>query len=110
MDDKPIDEHIKRKSKKKKKKNAYKPLSWGAVIFYFVLGVLLPCAFIFFVVKGVDSGYWGGRPGYVSGSGVMVWFIGKLHLIIVGTAVSVIVFIIMLITKIYDEIKAKLER
>jgi hypothetical protein len=78
-------------------------VSWRTVIITFVWAILIPYTLIYFVVRGVDSGYWGGKSGHVSGNEFMVWFMGKFHLVIIGTFLSSIVFVLMLLAKCYEE-------
>lgn len=83
-------------------------VSWRTVIITFVWTILIPYTLIYFVVRGVDSGYWGGKPGYVSGNEFMVWILGKFHILLIGTVLSTIIFLFMFVVKLYDEIKNKI--
>ncbi len=109
MVDTPIDVDVKTKKKSKKKKKS-KSVSWGAIIFLFVVGVLIPCCFIYLVVEGVDSGYWGGEPGYVRGNRFMVWVMDRFHIVIIGTGLSSVFFLILLFIKLFETIEAKLKK
>lgn len=93
--------------KKKKKKST---LSWKTVIKTFVYFSLPACCFILYAIHGIDAGTWGGEPGYVSGTGPMVWIVDRLYLVIIlailGSAFSLILFFY----KMLEVIKIRLKR
>ena len=82
------------------KKN--KRISWANVLSVFVIGFALPVVFIYFAAQGIDSGYFGGRPGYVSGDGILVWLVERLHIVIIGSFFGFFAFLAVLVLKIHQ--------
>jgi len=58
--------------------------------------------FHLFKAKGVDSGYSGGKPGYVSGNKIIAWIMDRFHIVIIGTVFSCSAFLIVLALKVHQ--------
>jgi hypothetical protein len=82
-------------------------ITWFNVLFIFVTAFAIPVIFIYFAVQGIDSGYFGGRPGYVSGSGILVWLVERLHIMIIGSFFGFFAFLSILILKTHQLIKGR---
>lgn len=77
-------------------------IKWTHVLLVFIIGFALPVLLIYLAARGIDSGYFGGKPGFVSGEGILVWFVKRLHILIIGGFFGFFAFLIILVLKIHQ--------
>ncbi|MDG1332323.1 MAG: hypothetical protein P8P74_08325 [Crocinitomicaceae bacterium] len=77
-------------------------IKWTHVLLVFLIGVALPALFIYLAAQGIDSGYFGGKPGYVSGDGVLIWLVERLHVVIITGFFGFFAFLIILVLKVHQ--------